>query len=150
METACAQTITLLYIYIYLYVWGLDLRLNNINYSCWYFYHLSIIIPLYWTSETLFSSSITTSEYLIYDSLTQSLSHNIRTWSLFLRLSNIGPSLSTYSLLSLTKRQHCLLVKKNCQTLGIKDILVRQRKPSCLFVPKLTSVDKYITLCRHC
>ena len=35
MATACAQTITLLY--IYLYVWGLDLRLNNINYSCWYF-----------------------------------------------------------------------------------------------------------------
>ena len=32
MATACARTITLLY--IYLYVWGLDLRLNNINYSC--------------------------------------------------------------------------------------------------------------------
>ena len=35
MTIACAQTITLLY--IYLYVWGLDLRLNNINYFCWYF-----------------------------------------------------------------------------------------------------------------
>ena len=35
MATACARTITLLY--IYLYVWGLDLRLNNVNYSCWYF-----------------------------------------------------------------------------------------------------------------
>ena len=35
MSTACAQTITLLY--IYLCVWGLDLRLNNINYSYWYF-----------------------------------------------------------------------------------------------------------------
>ena len=35
MATAYAWTITLLY--IYLCVWGLDLRLNNINYSCWYF-----------------------------------------------------------------------------------------------------------------
>ena len=35
MVTACAQTITLLY--IYLCIWGLNLRLNNINYSCWYF-----------------------------------------------------------------------------------------------------------------
>ena len=35
MATAYARTITLLY--IYLCVWGLDLRLNNINYSCWYF-----------------------------------------------------------------------------------------------------------------
>ena len=35
MATACAWTITLLY--IYLCVWGLDLRLNNINYFCWYF-----------------------------------------------------------------------------------------------------------------
>ena len=35
MATACARTITLLY--IYLCVWGLDLRLNNINYFCWYF-----------------------------------------------------------------------------------------------------------------
>ena len=35
MAIACAWTITLLY--IYLCVWGLDLRLNNINYSCWYF-----------------------------------------------------------------------------------------------------------------
>ena len=31
------------------------------------FHHLSVIIPLYWTSETLFSSSITTSKYLICD-----------------------------------------------------------------------------------
>ena len=35
MATACTQTIT--FLYIYLCVWGLDLRLNNINYSCWYF-----------------------------------------------------------------------------------------------------------------
>ena len=35
MATACVRTITLLY--IYLCVWGLDLRLNNINYSYWYF-----------------------------------------------------------------------------------------------------------------
>ena len=35
MATACIQTITLLY--IYLCIWGLDLRLNNVNYSCWYF-----------------------------------------------------------------------------------------------------------------
>ena len=35
MATACTWTITLLY--IYLCVWGLNLRLNNINYSCWYF-----------------------------------------------------------------------------------------------------------------
>ena len=35
MVTACAWTITLLY--IYLCVWGLDLKLNNINYFCWYF-----------------------------------------------------------------------------------------------------------------
>ena len=35
MATACAQTITLLY--IYLCVWGLNLRLNNVNYFCWYF-----------------------------------------------------------------------------------------------------------------
>ena len=31
------------------------------------FHHLSVIIPLYWTSETLFSSNITTSKYLICD-----------------------------------------------------------------------------------
>ena len=55
METACAQTITLLY--IYLYVWGLDLRLNNINFH----QSLSFIIYIdlnhhchhYWTSESL-------------------------------------------------------------------------------------------------
>ena len=46
--TACTQTITLLY--IYLCVWGLDLRLNNINYSCWYFsssvsHHTLILNP---------------------------------------------------------------------------------------------------------
>ena len=34
------------------------------------FHHLSIIISLYWTSETLFSSSITTSKYLICDTST--------------------------------------------------------------------------------
>ena len=65
MATACAQTITLLYIYFC--VWGLDLRLNNINYSYWYFPSSIIITPLYWTSETPLSSSITTSEYLICD-----------------------------------------------------------------------------------
>jgi len=48
MVTACARTITLLY--IYLYVWGLDLRLNNVNYSCWYFslsvnHHILILNP---------------------------------------------------------------------------------------------------------
>ena len=35
ITTACVRTITLLY--IYLYVWELNLRLNNVNYSCWYF-----------------------------------------------------------------------------------------------------------------
>ena len=35
MATAYAQTITLLY--IYLCVWGLNLKLNNVNYSSWYF-----------------------------------------------------------------------------------------------------------------
>ena len=39
MATACVQTITLLY--IYLCVWGLDLRLNNVNYPCWYYSSLS-------------------------------------------------------------------------------------------------------------
>ena len=48
MATACAWTITLLY--IYLCVWGLDLRLNNINYFCWYFsssinHHILILSP---------------------------------------------------------------------------------------------------------
>ena len=48
MATACARTITLLY--IYLCVWGLDLRLNNINYFCWYFsssviHHTLILNP---------------------------------------------------------------------------------------------------------
>ena len=48
MATACTQTITLLY--IYLCVWGLDLRLNNINYFCWYFsssvnHHILILNP---------------------------------------------------------------------------------------------------------
>ena len=65
MAKACTQAITLLY--IYLYIWGLDLRLNNINYFCWYYLSPIIIISLYWTSETLFSLSITTSEYLICD-----------------------------------------------------------------------------------
>ena len=67
MATACARTITLLY--IYLCVWGLDLRLNNVNYSYWYFPSSTIITSLYWTSETPLSSSITTSEYLICDSI---------------------------------------------------------------------------------
>ena len=65
MATACAQTITLLY--IYLCIWRLDLRLNNVNYSCWYFSLSVIITSLYWTSGTPLSSSITTSEYLICD-----------------------------------------------------------------------------------
>ena len=65
MATACAWTITLLY--IYLCVWGLDLRLNNVNYFYWYFPSSIIITSLYWTSETPLSSSITTSEYLICD-----------------------------------------------------------------------------------
>ena len=48
MATACARTITLLYIYFY--VWGLDFRLNNINYFCWYFsssvnHHILILNP---------------------------------------------------------------------------------------------------------
>ena len=67
MATAYTWTITLLY--IYLCVWGLDLRLNNVNYSYWYFLSSIIIISLYWTSETPLSSSITTSEYLICDNL---------------------------------------------------------------------------------
>ena len=50
MATACTRTITLLY--IYLYVWGPDLRLNNVNYSYWYFPSSIIITSLYWTSET--------------------------------------------------------------------------------------------------
>jgi len=54
METACIWTITLLY--IYLCIWGLDFRLNNINYICWYYSSPIIIISLYWTSETLLSS----------------------------------------------------------------------------------------------
>jgi len=65
MATAFTQTITLLYIYFC--VWGLDLRLNNVNYSYWYFPSSIIITLLYWTSETPLSSSITTSEYLICD-----------------------------------------------------------------------------------
>ena len=60
MVTACIQIITLLYIYFC--VWGLDLRLNNINYSCWYYLSPIIIISLYWTSETPLSSNIITSE----------------------------------------------------------------------------------------
>jgi len=40
IATACTWTITLLY--IYLCVWGLDLRFNNINYSCWYYSSLSL------------------------------------------------------------------------------------------------------------
>ena len=71
--------------------------------------------------------------------LTPSLSHNIRTQFLFLRLSNTGSSLSTYSLSSSTKRQYYLLVKKNCQILGIRSILVRQKKSSHLIASKPTS-----------
>ena len=67
MTIACARTITLLY--IYLCVWGLDLRLNNVNYSYWYFPSSTIITSLYWTSKIPLSSSITTSEYLICDTL---------------------------------------------------------------------------------
>ena len=65
MATAFAWTITLLY--LYLCIWELDLRLNNINYSYWYYSSSIIITSLYWTSETLFSPSITTSKYLICD-----------------------------------------------------------------------------------
>ena len=55
MKTAYAQTITLLYIYFY--IWGLDFRLNNINFH----QYLSFIIYInlnhhyhhYWTSKSL-------------------------------------------------------------------------------------------------
>ena len=63
----CAQAVAITLLYIYLCVWGLDLRLNNINYSYWYFPSSIIITSLYWTSGTPLSSSITTSEYLICD-----------------------------------------------------------------------------------
>ena len=63
--------------------------------------------------------------------------YNITTRYPFLRLSNTEPSY-TYSLSFLTERQYRLLVKKNCWTLGIRGILVRQEKPSCLIVPKPT------------
>ena len=48
MATACVWIITLLY--IYLCIWELDLKLNNINYSCWYFslsvsHHILILNP---------------------------------------------------------------------------------------------------------
>ena len=69
MATAYARTITLLYIYFC--VWRLDFRLNNVNYSYWYFPSSIIITPLYWTSETPISSSITTSEYLICNKMGQ-------------------------------------------------------------------------------
>ena len=76
MATACAWTITLLY--IYLCVWELDLRLNNVNYSYWYFPSSIIIISLYWTSETPLSSSITISEYLICDREHATISYRIQ------------------------------------------------------------------------
>ena len=55
IATACVRTITLLYIYFY--IWGLDLRLNNINFH----QSLSFIIYInlnhhcyyYWTSKSL-------------------------------------------------------------------------------------------------
>ena len=69
MAIVCTWIITLLYIYFC--VWGLNLRLNNINYFCWYYSSSIIITSLYWTSETPLRLSITTSEYLICDTFAQ-------------------------------------------------------------------------------
>ena len=89
IATACTQTITLLY--IYLCVWKLDFRLNNVNYSYWYFLSSIIITFLYWTSRTLFSSNITTSEYLICDTEAKSLQDELKdVWTL---LNDLGFSL---------------------------------------------------------
>jgi len=53
IETAYVQIITILYKYFC--IWGLDLRLNNINYSYWYYLSSIITISLYWTSKPLSS-----------------------------------------------------------------------------------------------
>ena len=69
MATACAQTIT--FLYIYLCVWGLDLRLNNVNYSCWYFSssvsHHTLILNLWNTIQPQYHNQwVSYLWYLIY------------------------------------------------------------------------------------
>ena len=78
--------------------------------------------------------------------------YNIRTWYFFLRPSNSEPSLYIlFALyLSLAKEQYSPLVKKNFQVLGIRDILVRQRKLDCLLCIKAHwCLVGIITLSRH-
>ena len=101
MATACAQTITILY--IYLCVWGLDLRLNNINYSCWYFSssvnHYILILNLWntiqlkyhnqWVSYLWYLPSTATTFLAIYLTVVLQLSE----YSVFY---NVGTSIQLY------------------------------------------------------
>jgi len=74
IESACTQTITL--IYIYLYVWGLDLRLNNIIYYQFLFFIICIDLNhhchYYWTSKSLLNlwkciqGSDTTNKWVVH------------------------------------------------------------------------------------
>ena len=51
-------------------------------------------------------------------------------------------------LLSLTRRQHCFLVKKNCQTLSLRSILVKQEKLDHLVcIKNHLCLISIITLC---
>ena len=76
MATACTWTITL-----YLYVWGLDLRLNNINYSCWYFSssvsHYTLVLNLWNTIQLKYHNQWVS--YLWYTHLSQGLKPPILT-----------------------------------------------------------------------
>ena len=68
----------------------------------------------------------------------RTLNHNIRTWSTFLETIQHRILSSLTLLSSSTKGQHCSLVKKNSWALGLRGILVRQKKPSHLLASKPT------------
>ena len=79
----------------------------------------------------------------------RTLIHNIRTQSLFLGLLNTSSSILIL-LTFLTKGQYRPLVKKNRWTLSIRGVLVRQRKPSYLFVSKSTGTIQMYYLVWMC
>ena len=113
---------------IYLCIWELDLRLNNVNYSCWYYLSPIIIISLYWTSETLLSSSITTSEYLICDTILEvkTAFDIIFIQKLFWSLIHFIPSSSNYegeTLVSVVNHSNWLMfIRSNTMDLIIQEL----------------------------
>ena len=156
IATACAWTIIILY--IYLCIWGLNLRLNNINYSYWYFPSSTIIISLYWTSESSLSSSITTSKYLICDSILEVQNSRLCTIQECKRWIGIIFSFSLYTMFvrelstpiptPISSSNHIELVTPTLTPTLM--FVLKNTEFFILFPPSLpTNSDLYSCLCLH-